>query len=177
MVATVNRLLIHAAITKLLSGEDEAWVESAQLLVDFSMSLKDAGWSVSLRNLKNALPEVSSPAAAFGVYVVEHQRPQNCVEIASYAGVMQKDTLVVHRIFYDHDTHDPLVFVRVLQKEDWPDDVPLVHRIHRFKERLLNMMFQMPPDDRWKSKLWVAKQVTVVYSDVPEYSPGDDLPI
>lgn len=177
MAEHIDRMVVRAAIERLISGTDEQWIQDAGAVLEVALLLASADTHVAIHSPIDAPPALSTPSASFGNFVIEHMQEKTCVEISMYRDIRTMKTRIAHMIFYDEGSGEPLVFVRTTQREDWADSVPLNYHIRRVWSDLLNRLFRTAKGSASNFRVWVTKEATVVYSDVPEYKPGDLLPI
>ncbi len=172
-----DRLRVQAAISRLISGSDADWLTSARTVIDAGILLPSAGSHIRIRTSRHGMPQMETPSVAYGFYVLEHMEEQHSIEISNSTefstGVMQ-----THQIFYDEESGEPLTVLRVSKTTVPPADESLHHQLillwDRWMGAVRTRVLKTPPT---RSAIWAAREAVVLYSNVPEYKPGDHLNI
>jgi hypothetical protein len=178
MAVQIDRLVVRAAIEKLLTEKDAQWLESAQIVLNEALFLDSSDQANMEVVLTRGAPPAIPSSAVFGDYALLDYSVGSCIAIVTISDLTSDTEKSEYRIFYG-DEYEPVVVIRLTFKPQRPETMSWAQRLRawtaaRMQEELSRIF---PWRVRKRESQWEITEAVVVYSDTSEWKPGDQAPV
>lgn len=178
MVENIDRLAVRAAIAKLLSGTDNSWADSAQMVLNGALFIESTAESDLLVDIDQNNIATIPRSAVFGTYALVDYRATESIAIMELDKLNDPIRREEYRIFYG-EAYEPLAMVRLTLVPQSEETMSRRRRLRAWAQSKIEKLLQMlyPDSQRILTSYWEVSEAVVMYSNVPEWRAGDSVPI